>query len=283
VKDILKNKVPVVWSIAGSDCGGGTGIQADLHTFHDFEVYGATVITALSAQNSFARGYVLATERRSVVAQINALDSDMPALAIKVGMIPNREILETIVKYLQDSDAYVVYDPELEASGEGLLAAMDLLKGVLLPRVDLLVVNTREVDTLAATQIVDPQSMAAAANTLLLLGARSVLITGAQFVSLPGRRVDYWSDGTRCLWVQIETVDTVNNRGGGSTLSAALTAAAAKGLPIDEALSVAKAYVTQGIRLANRVGSGPGSVAHQGLPTNQSDRPAISAQWSESC
>ena len=92
----LDQKKPVVWTIAGSDSGGGAGVQADLHTFQDFAVHGCSVITALTAQNSFALGYCVATERKSVVAQINALDSDMPAAAIKLGMLANAEIVETV-------------------------------------------------------------------------------------------------------------------------------------------------------------------------------------------
>ncbi len=271
------NKMPVLWSIASSDSCGGTGIQADLHTFHDFEVYGCTVITALTAQNSFAQGYVVATERKSIVAQINALDSDMPAKVIKVGMLPNREALETVSKYLQDFEGFVVYDPELKNSN--LLAeAADLLTGELLPRTDLLIVNTQEVQAIVNEVVECQDSMATAAQNLLALGARSVLITGAQFETQPAKRIDYWTDGNRSLWVSIESVDTVNNRGGGSTLSAALAAGIAKDMDIEQALKLAKAYVTQGIRQANQLGSGPGSVAHLGLPSDENDMPQVCAQ-----
>jgi hydroxymethylpyrimidine kinase/phosphomethylpyrimidine kinase/thiamine-phosphate diphosphorylase len=270
-------KPPVVWSIANSDSGGGTGIQADLHTFHDFDVYGCTVITAVSAQNSFTQGYVAATERKSVVAQINALDSDMPAKAIKIGMLPNREIMETVIKYLVDYTGLVVYDVELQSSGEWLKDEADLLKTGLLPLVDFLVVNTEEVSLLTGIVVDSSATMMTAMESLLALGARAVLITGARLSPLPTERFDYWSDGDQNLWVAIEAVDTANNRGGGSTLSAAITACLAQQQNIETALKNAKAYVTQGIRHANQIGGGPGSVAHLGAPKNDQDWPRITA------
>jgi hydroxymethylpyrimidine kinase/phosphomethylpyrimidine kinase/thiamine-phosphate diphosphorylase len=278
VIDILKEKPTVVWSIAGSDSGGGTGIQADLHTFHDFKVHGCTVITALTAQNSFAQGYTVATERKNVVAQINALDSDMPADAIKVGMLPNLEIVETVVKYLQDYEGFVVYDLELESSGEALLGeAGDLLRSELLPRVNLLVINVDETEALLNTSIEGPEAIVAAASALMAAGSPSVLITGAQFASVPGQRFDYWASAEDALWISIDELSTVHNQGGGCALSAAITAAIGRGLEMEQALKLAKAYVTQGIRGACQVGSGPGAVAHLGWP-DDSDMPQLSRE-----
>ncbi|WP_372765156.1 bifunctional hydroxymethylpyrimidine kinase/phosphomethylpyrimidine kinase, partial [Litorivivens sp.] len=107
---------PIAWSIAGSDSGGGAGIQADLATFQDFAVHGCTVITAITAQNSFAVGYVAVTPRRALAAQINALDSDLPASAIKVGMLANEEVVEMVAKYLKSYEGFVVCDPVTRAS-----------------------------------------------------------------------------------------------------------------------------------------------------------------------
>ena len=112
----FENKKKIAWTISGSDSGGGAGIQSDLHTFHDFDVHGCSVITALTAQNSFALGYTVATERKNVVAQINALDSDLPANAIKLGMLANTKIIETVAKYFDDYDGFVVFDLLMSAS-----------------------------------------------------------------------------------------------------------------------------------------------------------------------
>jgi hydroxymethylpyrimidine kinase/phosphomethylpyrimidine kinase/thiamine-phosphate diphosphorylase len=278
VIDTQDNKIPVAWSISGSDSCGGTGIQSDLKTFHDFGACGCSVITAITAQNSFATGYSVATEHKSVVAQINALDSDMPADVIKVGILPNLDIVETVVKYFDDYQGYVVYDLELEASGEALLIeAGELLRSSLLPRVDLLVVNVEEAGALTDIDVASFEQMESAAASLIALGTRSVLITGAKFGD-NGQRFDYWTDGTEVIWVTVDGAPGVNNRGGGCILSAAITAALAKGHEFKEALSLAKAYVTQGIRGAKSIGSGPGAVAHLGLPAESGDRPLLSDQ-----
>ncbi|WP_159931168.1 bifunctional hydroxymethylpyrimidine kinase/phosphomethylpyrimidine kinase [Oceanicoccus sp. KOV_DT_Chl] len=276
MSNIYKKDTPIVWTIGHSDSSGGTGVQADLHTFHDYGVYGCSVITSLVAQNSFASGYALATERKSVVAQINALDSDMPAKVIKVAAIPEAQVLDSVVKYLDDFDGFVLYDLELENSGELLAQVGTALQEDFLPRVDLFIVNTDEVVALTGRTINNESSMLAAANDLLKQGARSVFITGAQLVEHDGKRLDYWTNGENSFWLAIEAISTVNNRGGGSTLSAAITAGLAKGMAIDEAIKLAKAYVTRGIREGNQIGSGPGSVAHLGLPAaDDADIPVL--------
>jgi hydroxymethylpyrimidine kinase/phosphomethylpyrimidine kinase/thiamine-phosphate diphosphorylase len=278
VIDIQQKKIPIVWTIAASDCSAGTGIQSDLLTFHDFKVYGCSVITALNAQTSFALGSSVAADRNSVVAQINALDSDVPASAIKLGMLPNAELVEVVVDYLEDYKGLVVYDPELANSGDCLLTESgELLRSVLLPRVDLLVVNVVEAESLSGLSVDSPASMQAAAEKLLQIGARQVLITGANFPQSEKRRYDYWASPEQTGWVTIDELPTVNNRGGGSVLSAAITAALANGMAVEQAIPLAKAYVTQGIRGSLQLGNGPGAVAHLGLPENEDDMPQLSA------
>jgi hydroxymethylpyrimidine kinase / phosphomethylpyrimidine kinase / thiamine-phosphate diphosphorylase len=275
--DNSENKRPVVWSISGSDSSGGAGIQADLHTFHDLGVHGCNVITALMAQNSFALGYTVATERKNVVAQINALDSDMPAAAIKLGMLANNEIVETIIKYLDDYKGFVVYDPILDncEGGSVLEDAEDLIK-TLLPRIDLLTPNISVAKLLSGENIDTHQSLVAASDKLLAMGTRSVLITGACFDNAKGKRLDYWSDGDNQLWLAGDDIQTVNDRGCGCTLSSAIAAGVGRGLAWEETLKLAKSYVTQAIRGASRLGSGPGAVAHLGWPNDPVDLPTLS-------
>ena len=269
-----QKKMPIVWTISASAAGGGTGIQADLHTFHDFDVYGCTVITALCAQNSFALGYTAVSEKKSVAAQINALDSDMPADAIKLGILPSKDIVESVIKYLEDFKGFVVYDLELENSGEILLGdAGELVKTVLIPRVNLLVVNVDEAKALTGITVSSGENLADAAKALLDMGATSVLVTGAH---IGDKRVDVWMNGDRCQWVTIDPLHTANNRGGGNVLSAVMAATEARGLDIEASLALAKAYVTQGIRGSYQVGSGPGAVAHLGWPTDDADMPTLS-------
>ncbi len=271
---VQQQKMPIVWTISASAAGGGTGIQADLHTFHDFGVYGCTVVTALCAQNSFALGYTAVTDKKGVAAQINALDSDMPADAIKLGILPSKDIVESVIKYLEDFKGFVVYDLELDNSGEALLGeAGDLVRNVLIPRVNLLVVNVEEAKELTGLTVTRGDSLSTVAKALLAMGAGSVLVTGAH---IDDKRVDLWMDKERCQWVTIDPLHTANNRGGGNVLSAVLTAAEARGLDIETALKLAKAYVTQGIRGSYQVGSGPGAVAHLGWPVNTADMPDVS-------
>jgi hydroxymethylpyrimidine kinase/phosphomethylpyrimidine kinase/thiamine-phosphate diphosphorylase len=279
VINIEQKKPPVVWSISGSDSGGGTGIQSDLLTYHDYKVYGCTVITAITAQNSFAQGLTVATARKSIVAQINALDSDMPADAIKIGILPNLEAVDTIVKYLQDYDGFVVYDLELEGSGEALLAeAKDLLLAQLLPRVDLLVVNVAEARALLGSAIDhSPESIAAAAAEFMALNCRSVLITGAKLSQVEGKRFDYWVTPEGGAWISFDAQATINNKGGGCVLSAAIAAGIGLGMELEQAIKLAKAYVTKGVRESRQVGNGPGAVAHIGAP-DEADIPAFSKQ-----
>ena len=274
-------KKPVVWTIAGSDSGGGAGIQADLHTFQDFAVHGCSVITALTAQNSFALGYTVATERKNVVAQINALDSDMPAAAIKVGMLANAEIVETVAKYLDDYSGFVVCDPVMFATTGGSLLDDDggaVLKEKLLPRIDLLTPNVPEAEALTGLTIKTLDDVVTAANAILALGARSVVLTGGHFDAQDGKRLDYWTDGNESWWLAGESIDTINSHGTGCTLSSAIAASVAQGYEIKDALVVAKAYVTQGLRHSIQLGNGPGPVGHYGWPDDVEDLPALSQQ-----
>ncbi len=269
---------PIVWSIAGSDSGGGAGIQADLATFHDFAVHGCTVITAITAQNSFAVGYVAVTPRRALAAQINALDSDLPANAIKLGMMASEEVVEMVIKYLDDYTGFVVCDPVIRASsGDSLLSgeAAELVRERLLPRVDLLTPNRNEAEALLGRKLRGLDDVETAGKDIVKLGARSVLITGGHFPSLHEERLDYWTDGERGFWLHGPNIETVNSHGSGCTLSAAIAASIARGYPLQDAMVLAKAYVTQGLRMSSQIGGGPGAVAHMGWPVHGWDLPSV--------
>ena len=273
--------LPIAWTIAGSDSGGGAGIQADLLTFADFAVHGCSVVTALTAQNSFALGYCLATERKSVVAQINALDSDLPAAAIKLGMLANSEIIETVARYLEDYQGPVICDPVMATTTGGSLleeAGGQVLRERLLPRADLITPNVPEAELLTGLTIADNEDMVAAARALLAAGARSVLITGGHLPLTGGKRLDYWTDGEQSFWLAGENIDTIHTHGSGCTLSSAIAALIARGFTLQEAIVTARAYVTRGIRAARQIGSGPGPVAHRGWPGQLEDWPQLHRQ-----
>lgn len=273
----------IAWTIAGSDSGGGAGIQADLATFHDFGVHGCSVITALTAQNSFAVGHVEPTGHRSLAAQINALDADLPARALKLGMLATADIVASVCKYLELYSGPVVCDPVLHASsGASLLdgAGGGLVRERLLPRVDLLTPNRAEAEALLGRAIGDRAGMAQAARELVALGARSVLITGGHFEDEDdGLCADYWSDGDDGFWLAGPRIDTIHSHGSGCTLSAAITAALARGYALADALVLGKLYVSRGLRTACQLGGGPGAVAHTGWPASSGDLPVLTRHW----
>lgn len=278
----ITSKTPIAWTIAGSDSGGGAGIQADLATFRDFGVHGCSVITALTAQNSFAVGYVEATSRKSLAAQINALDCDLPARAIKLGMLASASIVESVAKYLAEYSGFVVCDPVLTSSsgaslldGEGKI----ILREKLLPRVDLLTPNRDEVEALLDRKLNGFGDVEQAAIDLLALGVKAVLITGGHFEAENNRRLDYFSDGLESFWLAGENIETIHSHGTGCTLSAAIAASIARGYALADAVVLAKMYVTQGLRNAVQAGGGPGAVAHCGWPEQLEDLPVLSRDF----
>ncbi len=279
---MLEKKIPIVWTIAGSDSGGGAGIQADLATFRDFGVHGCSVITALTAQNSFAVGHVEVASHKALAAQINALDSDLPARAIKLGMLASAEVVRCVAKYLADYSGFVVCDPVMTASsGESLLdgEAGVILREQLLPRADLITPNRHEAEALLNRAIRSPAEIENAARDLAALGARSVLITGGHFDHDAQHCHDFWTDGVDAFWLKGPRIDTIHTHGSGCTLASAITAAIARGYALKDALVLAKMSVSAGLRAARQLGGGPGPVAHTGWPQTLDDFPILTKHF----
>ncbi|MBL4826315.1 MAG: bifunctional hydroxymethylpyrimidine kinase/phosphomethylpyrimidine kinase [Spongiibacteraceae bacterium] len=272
---------PIVWTIAGSDSGGGAGIQADLHTFQDFAVHGCSVITAVTAQNSKALQHSEYINNNSVSAQIEALATDLPADVIKLGMLADTQTVQLVINYLDQYSGFVVCDPVMVASRGGALLSeegVSLVRDRLLPRIDLLTPNVPEAQSLTGLTITSAQDVINAAKRLIELGARSVLITGGHWHAVDGCRLDYWTDGEQGFWLAGADIKSEHSHGSGCTLSSAIAAMIARGYVLADAMVVAKAYVTQGIRLGVRVGAGPGPVSHQGWPSHWQDFPLLSPQ-----
>ncbi len=271
----------IAWTIAGSDSGGGAGVQADLKTFQHFDVHGCSVITALTAQNSTAVGHIQTTPHKALVAQINALDSDLPASAIKLGMLADTTIVQSVAKYLQDYRGQVVCDPVLKASSGSLLATAevtDLIRSDILPLVTLITPNRDEAAALLNRELTGVDAIEKAAHDLLAMGPQSVLITGGHFEAVNGNRLDYWTDGDNSFWLSGPSIDTIHSHGSGCTLSSAITACLAKGYALADALVLAKAYVTNGFRHAVQLGGGPGPVAHCKQATTLDNLPRLHRQ-----
>ncbi len=274
---------PIAWTIAGSDSGGGAGIQADLLSFADFQVHGCSVITASTAQNSQSLEHLQTLPLEHLSAQLQCLQDDMPARAIKIGMLANASITEKIAAFLKNTDAFVVCDPVLRASsGDELLeySARSTLLTQLLPCIDLLTPNRPEAEQLLQQTLSSNADIEKAAKQLLSYGCKAVLITGGHNEGFTeqttqNQSADFFTNGKESYWLLADKIASPHTHGSGCTLSSAITACVAQGYALEDALILAKAYVTQGIRAARPVGKGPGAVAHQGWPRALADLPRI--------
>jgi hydroxymethylpyrimidine/phosphomethylpyrimidine kinase len=260
-------RTPIAVTIAGSDSGGGAGIQADLKTFAAFGVYGASVVTALTAQNTQGVAAIHDVPADFIAAQIDAVFSDLVVGAVKIGMLSQPAVIAAVAAGLDRHDQTdVVLDPVMvAASGDRLLApeAVDVLRRDLIPRALIITPNLPEA---AALLDVEPAAsegdMREQAERLLALGPRAVLLKGGH--SDGPESVDFFFDGAVELRLPAPRIATRNTHGTGCTLSAAIAAGIAKGLHLIEAVAEAKAYVTLAIAAADRltIGSGHGPVHH---------------------
>ena len=254
-------------TIAGSDSGGGAGIQADLKTFSALGVYGASVITALTAQNTRRVTAIHDVPAEFVAAQIDAVFSDLDVGAVKVGMVSQRAVIETIAAGLERwRQTTVVVDPVMIAtSGDRLLArdAIDVLRRVLIPRALVITPNLAEAAALLEAPIAGTEAeMRAQGERLLALGPRAVLVKGGH--GSGPESVDLLIEPGTCTRLAANRIATRNTHGTGCALSSAIAAALAKGLGLAEAVRAGKTYVTAALAAANRitVGSGHGPVHH---------------------
>lgn len=259
----MRSPMRVVLTIAGSDSGGGAGIQADLRTFAAHGLHGTSAITAVTAQNSVAVTAWVALEPDMVTAQIEAVASDMPVLATKTGMLANAGIIEAVAAAARRvALGPLVVDPVMVAkSGDRLLdrEAERAYVDRLLPLAAVLTPNLFEAEALLGRPVRDLPAMREAARALHALGPRTVLVKGG---ALAGDAVDVFFDGERTVDVPAPRIDTRNTHGTGCTLSAAIAARLATGeAPLDAVIG-AKAYLTEALRRSYAVGRGRGPVDH---------------------
>lgn len=254
-------------TIAGSDSSGGAGIQADLKTFAALGVYGASIITALTAQNTKGVSAIHDVPPDFIVAQIDAVFSDLDIGAVKIGMLSQAATIEVVSKSLDRHRARnVVLDPVMIAtSGDRLLApdAVEALRKLLIPRALVVTPNLPEAAALAGASLArNEQEMEIQARELLALGAPHVLIKGGH--GNGEESVDLLIGQGAVLRLSARRVDTKNTHGTGCTLSSAIAAGLAKGLELKVAVQNAKVYVTGAIAAADKlkVGCGHGPVHH---------------------
>ena len=259
------SRVPIALTIAGSDSSGGAGIEADLKTFSALGVYGAAAITAITAQNTQGVFGIHAVPAKFIAAQIDAVFTDLDVAAVKIGMLPNGAAIDEVAQALDRfQPRNVVLDPVMAASsGERLMRADISRLRSLLSRVRLVTPNLAEAAALLDGALArDDSEMQAQAEKLLAQRAAAVLIKGGHRSG--AESVDFLVEPGRCLRSAAPRVATKNTHGTGCTLSSAIAAGLAKGLPLEGAVQQAKAYVSAAIAAADRlvVGSGRGPLHH---------------------
>jgi hydroxymethylpyrimidine/phosphomethylpyrimidine kinase len=258
-------------TIAGSDSGGGAGIQADLKTFAAHGVYGTSAITAVTAQNTQGVGGFVALEADFVAAQIEAIAGDIGADAVKTGMLATAAIVEAVAAAIETLELpNVVVDPVMIAKGGDRLLEDDAVAAVrteLLRRALVVTPNVGEAEVLAAMPIRSIEDAREAARRILALGPRAVVVKGGH---LPGAEaVDLFYDGLAFREFATSRIATENTHGTGCTFAAALAANLALGRPLAEAVEHAKQYVTEAIRTGFAIGRGHGVLNHM-WPLNRS-------------
>jgi hydroxymethylpyrimidine/phosphomethylpyrimidine kinase len=255
--------IPRALTIAGSDSGGGAGIQADLKTFSAFHVFGASVLTAVTAQNSVGVHGVVNLPPEFVARQLDAVLSDIGADAVKTGMLSTAPIIRAVAERLSARRmACLVVDPVMLAkSGDPLLEpdARQALVESILPLALVVTPNLPEAAALAEFPVTDLDEMEAAARTIHARGPAWVLVKGGH---LKGDPVDLLFDGRTVTHLAAERVPTPHTHGTGCTYSAAIVAGLARGAAVPEAVAEAKRYVTAAIRAGFALGRGVGSLRH---------------------
>ena len=257
-----------VLTIAGSDSGGGAGIQADLKTIAANHCYGMSVITALTAQNTLGVSAIHAVPVDFVAAQMDAVLSDIGADAVKIGMLFSPELIRTVADGLRRYEAKnIVLDPVMVAqSGDKLLQdeAVTALKEHLIPLADLITPNLPEASVLLDREILTEEDLAAAAVDLAALGAGNVLIKGGHLESENSDDCLYLGAEQRLVTLAGERVVTRNNHGTGCTLSSAIAAYLARGEDMETAVRLGKDYIAGAIQAgaAYEIGRGNGPVHH---------------------
>ena len=257
-----------VLTIAGSDSGGGAGIQADLKTFAAIGCYGMSVITALTAQNTRGVTAIHAVPPPFAVEQMTAVFTDIGADAVKIGMLYSAELIETVTETLTKYSARnIVLDPVMVAqSGDKLMQddAIQAIKDHLMPVADVVTPNLPEAEVLLGQKIESLEDMQRAARSLAQFGSRSILIKGGHLDESKSTDLLYLTEEDRFVTLEAERVDSRNNHGTGCTLSSAIAAHMSRGSHIEDAVSKAKTFIQNAIRAgaAYKIGHGHGPVHH---------------------
>ncbi len=255
----------IALTIAGSDSGGGAGIQADLKTFAFHGVHGTSAITCVTAQNTVGVTDVVALNSAMVTAQIEAVVGDIGVQAVKTGMLLNEDIMEAVLEAAEIGrlpnwvlDPVMVSRTGVQLIDDGAIA---FLQKRLIPLAQILTPNRYEAEILSGLTITDLATMEQAAQKIYQLGCQAVLVKGGAMTgTLQG--VDVWFDGERLEILKTECIQTPHTHGTGCTLSAAIAARLALGDTPFQAVKNAKNYVTEALKFSLAIGQGTGPVGH---------------------
>ncbi len=265
---MTKGKKPVALTVAGSDSGGGAGVQADLKTMEACGVFGTSAVTSVTAQNTRSVQGVSDLPTDSVRAQVEAVLGDFDVAAAKTGMLSSAPIVETVADALSGADVPLVVDPVMVAeSGDRLLdeEAEAVLRDDLLPEATLVTPNVAEAEVLADTTVEDEADLHGAAAAIAESGA-AALVTGGH---LEGDLVDVFHDGDSSRTFRKRRVETDGAHGGGCTLSSAIAASLARGNGTERAVADGEALIARAVRYGLDVGEGPGPVHHMAELRNE--------------
>ncbi len=256
----------VALTIAGSDSGGGAGIQADLKTFHHFGVFGTSAIAAITAQNTIGVTRWEAVSVELVRAQIEAVATDLSPAAVKTGMLGSADIVSAVADSIERFKLpHYVLDPVMVATSGDLLIqrdAIDTIKSRLIPLAELVTPNADEATVLVGFAVTDLASMRAAAESIRAMGASAVLIKGGHVRDADESGVvDVLFDGEFTV-IRHNRIETTSTHGTGCTLSAAIAALLATGSSLGVATQTATDYVHEAMRTAPRLGGGHGPLNH---------------------
>jgi hydroxymethylpyrimidine/phosphomethylpyrimidine kinase len=253
---------PCVLTVAGSDSGGGAGIQADLKTMLALGTHGMSVLTAVTAQNSLGVQGAWDLPEEAVRAQFRSVVDDIGVRAVKTGMLSSTVLVRTVAELLAPLTVPVVVDPVgVSKHGDALLAAdaLDAVRDALLPTATVATPNLDEVAQLTGVRVREEGDLREAAAAVLAYGPRWALVKGGH---LPGEAVDLLTDGSEEHWLRAARYDNRHTHGTGCTLASALAAELAKGRDVPEAAVAAKAYVTGAVAAGFPLGAGVGPVDH---------------------
>ena len=250
-------------TIAGSDSGGGAGIQADIKAFSANGVFGMSAITAITAQNTQEVRSVQYVDLAIIQDQIEAVFDDIQVDAVKIGMLGNAETTQVVANTLKKySPVYIVVDPVMVSKGGHHLleqSAVEALKQDLLPIASIITPNIPEAEVLIGNTVQTEEEMYKACEQIMQMGVKAVLLKGGHLSGPPN---DLFYDGIDFRWLKADRIDTKNTHGTGCTLSSAITANLAKGSTLFEAVTLAKRYITTAITHSLSLGSGHGPTNH---------------------